>query len=119
MKAIVALWLCLLMNTTFAESSRPWTEQEKLLGSVALALHATDVAQTSYGLRQGYHEMNPLLGRHPHEDKLAAFFVLSSLATYYYLNEYEEHRKVSLYAIIGFKSILVGRHIGMGLKVRF
>jgi len=118
MKALVALWLCCLMNSTLAES-KPWTEQEKLLGTVALALHATDVAQTTYGLRQGYHEMNPLLGRHPHEDKLAGFFVLSSLATYYFLDTHPEHRKVSLYAIIGFKSILVGRHMEMGLKVRF
>lgn len=118
MKYLIALWLCCLMNVSLAEN-KPWTEQEKLLGATALTLHAVDVAQTSYGIRNGFHEMNPLMGRHPHEDKLAAFFVLSSLATYYYLDNNPEHRTVSLYTIIGMKSILVGRHIGMGLKVRF
>jgi len=118
MKAIIALLLCCLMNTTFAQS-RPWTEEEKRLAAVALTLHAVDFAQTSYGIRQGFHEKNPLIGSHPHEDRLALMMVTSAIGAYLFLDEFDEKRKVSLYAIIGVKSILVGRHIGMGLKVRF
>lgn len=118
MKYLFALWLCCLMNVSLAEN-RPWTEQEKLLGATALTLHAMDVAQTSYAMRQGYRELNPVIGSHPHEDKLAAIFVASAIGAYWFLDEVQEHRKVTLYAIIGVKSILVGRHIGMGLKVRF
>jgi hypothetical protein len=118
MKSIVALLLCVLMSATNAQS-RPWNDEEKLLGTVALALHATDFAQTSYGIRQGYHEMNPIIGTHPHEDKLALMMISSAIGAYLFLDEYEKHRKVSLYAIIGVKSIIVGRHIGMGLKIRF
>lgn len=118
MKYLFALWLCCLMNVSLAEN-RPWTDQEKLLGATALTLHAMDIAQTSYGMRQGYRELNPLIGSHPHEDKLAAIFLASAIGAYWFLDEVQEHRKVTLYAIIGVKSIIVGRHIGMGLKVRF
>ena len=118
MKYLLALWLCCLMNVSLAEN-RPWSEEEKKLAAVAMTLHAVDFAQTSYGIRQGYRELNPVIGSHPHEDRLAAFFVASAIGAYLFMDEFEEHRKVSLYAIIGVKSILVGRHIGMGLKVRF
>lgn len=118
MKTIIALWLCLLMSASQAQS-RPWTDEEKLLGATALTLHAIDTAQTSYGMKHGYRELNPILGSHPSDDKLAAFFVLSTLGSFYILDTYEEDRKIGLYWMIGVKSIVVGRHIGMGLKVRF
>lgn len=118
MKYLFALWLCCLMNVSLAET-RPWTEQEKLLGAAALTLHAMDFSQTSYGIRQGYKELNPMIGSQPHEDKLAAMFVASAIGAYLFMDEYDEHRKLTLYAIIGVKSVIVGRHIGMGLKVRF
>lgn len=118
MKLVIALWLCLLMNVSFAEN-RPWTDEEKLLGATALTLHAIDTSQTSYGMKHGYRELNPILGSHPSDDKLAAFFVLSTLGAYHVLDTYEEDRKIGLYWVIGVKSIVVRRHIGMGLKVRF
>jgi len=118
MKVIIALWLCLLMNVSFAQT-RPWTDEEKLLGATALTLHAIDISQTSYGMRQGYRELNPILGNRPHEDKLAGFFVLSSLAAYYILDSYEDNRKVALYTLIGVKTVTIGYHASIGLKVRF
>lgn len=118
MKYIIALWLCLLMSVSNAET-RPWTDEEKMLGATALTLHAIDTSQTSYAMRHGYKELNPILGTHPHEDKLAAFFVLSALGVYYFLDNQEDNRKTTLYIIIGAKSMIVGRHAGMGLKVRF
>lgn len=118
MKTLLVAAFLFFTSNAYSEN-RPWTEQEKLLGATALTLHAIDISQTSYGMRQGHIEHNPLLGRQPHEDKLAGFFIVSSLLTYYLLDNYEKERKVLLYALVGSKAILVGRHAEMGIKVRF
>ena len=118
MKWFIALWLCLLMSDLQAQT-KPWTDEEKLLGATALALNAIDFSQTAYGMRHGYREVNPFLGSHPSQDKIAAAFILTSLLGYYILDECDDQRKTGLYIAIGLKSIAISHNMSIGLKVRF
>lgn len=118
MKYLIALWLCLLMNVSLAQT-RPWTDEEVKLGVTALTLHALDFSQTSYAMKHGYKELNPLLGSHPSDGKLISAFLLSTVVMYYIIDQSEDNRKEIMYTAIGIKLLVVGRHALMGIHIPF
>lgn len=71
-----------LIATLFsvAANAEPWTVRDTALETTGAALHLLDWSQTLYGVRQGFSESNPILGRHPTEGAVYAYFAGTLLA---------------------------------------
>ena len=77
--------LCLIPSIANAEFRHfnDWTKKEKMLFTSYTLASYIDHRQTRVGLRNGYHEANPVFGNNPHRDKSIAINTLILAGTYY------------------------------------
>ena len=121
MNKLLALVLVLFSTLTWADN-RSWSESEKTWGIVTANLLLLDYATTrdlSHRYNEGYHENNPILGRHPSTGQVDLYFVTAGLATWLIADNLDGHRKTFLQAVSAIELICVGNNIRIGLKVRF
>ena len=95
---------------------------------VALALTAADASQTEYLTRhyqpcagkEGRYEENPLLGRHPSQLKVAAYFGASAGALIA-ANEYlpPAYSKALNYVWIGAEGAVIAHNLRVGVRFSF
>jgi hypothetical protein len=116
---ILFLFVLFTSATTQAES---WTTEERAWGAVAGTLLMADWATTRYGSRhwnEGYHETNPLLGRHPHQDRVDLHFLIAIPAVYLFANYLPAYRREFLMAITAVELGYVANNLRIGWQIKF
>ena len=99
-----------------------WSKEDTAREVVWQILHVVDWGQTLDIARQPhkYHELNPILGKHPSVGKVNTYMALSAVAHLgISLALPKEYRKWFQYLTIGATGSLVVHNFNIGLKVRF
>jgi len=108
-------------NLAWAESPA-WTTQQQAWAATAGALMLADWATTRYATRhwdEGYYESNPILGQHPHQDRVDLYFLLAIPAVYLAADVFPEHRVRILQAVSALELVAVGNNLRIGWKLNF
>lgn len=90
--------------------------------AIYAALHVTDWAQTRTIARnpEKHSENNPVLGQHPHQDKVDAYFALTGLTKLYLDDKLPKRYQKSFQDLmIGIEKGAVGNNIIAGIKTKF
>ncbi len=99
-----------------------WSAQEKAWGYTLLGLHVADTLQTRYiaANPQRFHELNPLLGRHPSGPRVLWTMAAIGAGTYYLLDAADpETRLFATQILVTWKIIAVGRNAYIGVRMKF
>jgi len=99
-----------------------WTKKEKTLYTSYAVASYIDHRQTRVGLRNGYHEANPIFGNDPHRDKSILINSLVLAGTYYMVGYFrpDETNAVLLGGNIArWGVVLHNDSIGVSWKVAF
>lgn len=119
-KSIFAAVVLTASNTSFANDK--WDNSDKALFATYTVVRAADMAQTINIARNPdrFHEMNPLLGRHPSEQKVIGFFIISH-ALIWLAADYmpPKARKLFLTGGIAIEAGFVANNSRLGIKVSF
>lgn len=105
-----------------AHGADPWSARDVALQATYTALHVMDWGQTRYIAThpERHFERNPLLGRHPHKDKVDLYFagtlVAHTVVTHLLPKEWRPWWQGVTIALEG---SCVGWNIAGGVKVRF
>ena len=77
---LLALLILFSGCASLKPSQRPWTKEEKLAGVFFVVGHLADFYTTERCLDypERFHEVNPFLGKHPSDRKLAVYFSVST-----------------------------------------
>lgn len=97
-------------------------QPNKLKDALQTGLFLTDWAQTRHLARNPdkFYEQNSILGKHPHPDKVDAYFALTGLAQLYLANKLPEKWKEPFQNLmIGIESGAVGNNVKLGIKAKF
>lgn len=97
-------------------------EPKRLKDALQAGLFLTDWAQTR-NIAQNpdkFYETNKILGRHPHKDKVDAYFALTGLAQLYAADKLPGKWRDRLQnLVIGVESGYVGNNYKLGIKAKF
>ena len=123
-KLIVILMIILLLPLTvhaykFAEN---WTKADTAYQGVVITALAVDMAQTLYISENPneYSEMNPLLGKHPSQDKVIGYFLGGMIAhTAVAMALPPTYRRIWQYVFIGVETLVIGRNYSIGVGTDF
>lgn len=103
-------------------SQHKWTKKDIAMEATWQAVHAIDYAQTRYiaAHPDEYYEMNPLLGEHPSEQEVIAWFaagaVVHALVTDYLPPKYRPAWQVITF---GISAGCVGNNFNMGIGLKW
>ena len=116
---IIAILFILLPMTCFAED---WSKQDTYREVTWQVLHVVDIGQTRDIAKNPnrFHEINPILGKHPSVEKVDRYAIVSSLVHFgisYLLPK--KQREWWQYVSIGISTRLVSHNYNIGLKVDF
>lgn len=121
MKTFLILILCFI--PAVATAADPWTKQDVALEATYILLHALDWGQTRQIARapdRYYEALNPLLGRHPSQGRVDAYFALSTIAhagiTHLLPAKYRPYWQG---VTIGISGYCVGLNLSIGLGFRW
>lgn len=118
------LFILLFISTPAFASD--WTAADTKREAVYLTLHFIDYKQTLaipdrckiFG--GSCRELNPILGKYPHEDKVAAYFVGAAVLQYTIARALPaEYRKAFQYISIGCGLGFVAHNFSIGIKAKF
>ena len=84
---VLVLTVLILLSTTSAYSAEPepWSDRSKLWAATSAIALANDWATTrdmTQRYNEGYHELNPILGRYPSRDRVDLHFLIAIPAVY-------------------------------------
>lgn len=102
--------------------SDDWSAADTKREAIYLTLHAADWLQTRQIAKNPdkFRELNPILGTHPHVDKVDTLFLLSGLSHAFASKILPaEYRKVFQYITIGVRAGVVANNYNVGVKVKF
>ena len=69
---------------------------------------------------EGYHELNPLLGRHPTTDRVDRHFALGFVLNYLFIDWLDsENRTLYLKIYTVTEGTIAARNLSIGLRLRF
>ena len=111
--------LVLLISTSsFADE---WTRSDTYREATYLTLLAIDWSQTRNFLRDPhYYELNPILGKHPSQDKVDAAVILTGLGHYLIARILPtEYRKAFQYVAIGVELGAVTHNYSIGVEIKY
>jgi len=83
MGLILGLLLAFAMPCRAAEPTSPWTTTDKVIEGVFVTTMVIDWRQTSTWHDPGCYEHNFILGQHPSQAKINAYFILATLGHVY------------------------------------
>ena len=122
MKSILAV-LLFVSTPCFADD---WTRSDTKREATYLVLHIIDWAQSRYISRNpdNYCEQNFVLGCHPHQDKVDAYFLTAGVAHAWIASsvlsdEWKEWRAPFQHVTIGFEVGYVGHNLSIGVEIKF
>ena len=113
--------MVLLLCGSAGAENRPWTEDEKRLFYLHSALVVADWSQTRQIAKNPleYKEYNPLIGNHPHVDKVDLWFIGSLIGSYYWFDYMESNRKTVIFTASIVRGAIVGHNLNVGLRIGF
>lgn len=82
---------------------RPWTKDEKIAAGFFIAAHTANAFTTEAHQDHPdmYYEMNPIMGRHPSDTEIIAYFSITGVVALLIAHFYPELRKPLLYGYGG------------------
>lgn len=120
-KILIVAWLSLFGTLAQAEN-RPWTQEERAWGYAAGAMLLGDWLTTrnmTKRYNEGYHEMNPLLGRHPTTAQVNRHFAISIPLIFLIADNWESQRKHWLMGITIIEATAFANNLSIGLKIQY
>lgn len=103
-----------------APTTTAWTSGQKALAATAVALLATDYAQTrDIKNYSDAHERNPILGRHPSDGRIAVYFVTATAGILTAAHMMPEYRTTILGAVIAVEAVVILQNHQLGLRIKF
>jgi hypothetical protein len=121
MKKLLLLLLSLVVSTTVLASDDDWTKEDTARQAVVLTTFALDYAQTRDIKNHDWaHETNPLLGRHPSDNRVRNYFIGATLLhTVVAYNLRPEWRRTFQYTTIALEVAVIIRNKRIGLHYQF
>ena len=116
---IILIALALISTTTQAQS---WTAEEQAWAATAGTFLLADWATTRYGTRhwhQGYYETNPIMGRHPHQDRVDLHFLMVIPAVYLFADYLPAYRREFLMGVTAIELGYVANNLQIGWQIKF
>lgn len=121
MNKLLALVLLLVSTLTWADN-RSWTPEEKAWLGTAAAVTVADWATTrdlSRRYNEGYHENNPILGKHPSTGRVDLYFVTAGTIGYLIADNLDQNRTTFLQAWTAVEIFYTNRNLNIGLRMKF
>jgi hypothetical protein len=114
------LSIILFLFSTSAFSSE-WTTENKILEVTYNTVRLADILITKDGMhREGYHENNPLIGRHPSDAKLWGFFLVGGVIHYFITDRIKpEYRRTFQAITITCELLIVNHNRSIGMNIKF
>lgn len=114
--------LLILVSACPVEGQPSWTTTDTMLEGTWIVLHVLDWKQTLVIARNPhkFHELNPIIGKHPSIGKVNSYMLLSALVhpiISYHLPQ--PYRSYWQYLTISATGGLVIHNFNIGIKVRF
>ena len=119
---MIKILFLVVFLTSATVHAEPWTTEERAWGAVAGTLLLADWATTRYGSRhwhQGYYETNPLLGRHPHQDRVDLHFLIAIPAIYLFADYIPAYRREFLMVVTAVELGYVANNLRIGWQIKF
>lgn len=120
-KKLLATALVCFSTVSLADN-RTWTTEEKAWLGTAAAFTVADWATTrdlSRRYNEGYHENNPILGKHPSTGRVDLYFISAGLIGYAIADNLDQNRKLFLQGWTAVGIFYVNRNLNIGLKMKF
>ena len=91
----ILILLCCCGCTSLIPHPRPWTRSEKMAAAFFIAAHTANALTTEAHQNHPdrFYEMNPLMGKHPSDVEIGAYFSLTGVGTLLVTHLYPELRK--------------------------
>ncbi len=121
-KRVIAIAACLVIFPIQSFAFDQWDRSDKILLISSLIATVIDWRQTNYiaGHPERYGECNPILGRHPSQDKVHLYFAAataSSVLIAYVLPA--KYRKIWLSGQLLLSLSCVVNNVGVGIGIRW
>jgi hypothetical protein len=121
MKYLLALMLSL--STVPALAWSHWTAEQRawyMASNVAIVADWSTTRDLSRRYHEGYHEINPVLGRRPSTREVDRYFV-GALIAHYFVADWlpDQHRTFYLQTVTVVEGALVAHNLSIGLRLRF
>lgn len=98
--------ICLILigGCSLVPHPQPWTNREKMAATFFIAAHTANAFSTEAHQNRPdlYYETNPIMGRHPSDTEIVAYFSLTGIGTLLIAHLYPELREPLL---IGYGSL--------------
>lgn len=115
---IISIVLLLFSGKCFGQ----WTDEQKTLAALSMAALAVDYGQTKYisAPNSGFHEMNPMLPRHPTMNQVNRHFILTPLIAYLILDNISSDDRTTALKVITIMQVgVVAHNFSLGIGIRF
>lgn len=122
MKTLFLILAVLFLSSCAGKWGADWSQADTNRQIGYTVLHMADWSQTRYIARhpKEYHEVNPVLGRHPSVGKVNTYFAVTGLANIWVSGALSpKYRKWWQYFCIGFEGGVVAHNASIGIKFDF
>lgn len=119
---ILAIILFLPISAHAYKFAENWTKTDTAYQGVVITALAVDMAQTLYisNNPNEYYEMNPLLGKHPSNDKVIGYFLSGMVAhTIGAMALPPTYRRIWQCVFIGVEGLVIGHNYSIGVGTHF
>jgi len=120
---IKKLLFVLLCWASLAQAeTRPWTDEEKYLGTALGVALLADWSSTRYAARHGWpnvKEDNIFLGDHPSVSKLDRHFIIGVPILFWLFDHADENRKMGLIGMTALEIYASSNNARVGLRFKF
>lgn len=119
---VILAILCLPLSAHAYKFADNWTKTDTAYQGVVITALAVDMGQTLYISKNPnkYYEMNPLLGKHPSQDKVIGYFLGGMIAhTAFAMALPPTYRRIWQYVFIGIEGLVIGRNYSIGVGIDF
>ena len=92
---VIILLILVFILPAQAQAEEPWSDRSKLWAATSAIALANDWATTrdmTQRYNEGYHELNPILGRNPSTDRVDLHFLIAIPAVYLIADNIESDR---------------------------
>jgi hypothetical protein len=92
---LTVIILLLLLPSKTVQAQEPWSDRSKFWAATSAIALANDWATTrdmTHRYSEGYHELNPILGRYPSRDRVDLHFLIAVPVVYLIADNIESDR---------------------------
>jgi len=116
----LALILSCLWSSPAVSQTRPWTTEETYWALGFVAASYADWSTTSDIIgRNGYKELNPLIGPHPTQARINLHFMIAVPMVLFAADYFEKDRTTILQMLTAVEILATGNNLNIGLRFKF